>query len=123
MKLKNCLKGVGVGLTVLRQGALLMASLAQRRLLVSLEIPSRDQAYPWFLQWIAIEANKPGRGPRSLKMVSNAFGVETTYKKHLNGSADVLFSVVPGVGTHFFKFRGAWMQVSDFWGSRPALLG
>ena len=98
---------------MLRQGSLLLMSLAQRRMLVSLEIPSRDTAYPWFLQWIAMEANRPGRnGVKSLKMISNALSVETTYKKHLNGSADVLFSVVPGVGTHFFRFRGAWMQAS-----------
>lgn len=50
-------------------------------------------------------------GPPSLRLWSNALSVETSYKKHLNGSADVLFSVVPGVGTHLFRFRGAWMQV------------
>ncbi|KAG8904782.1 hypothetical protein FRB99_001214 [Tulasnella sp. 403] len=107
------LMGVGVGLTMLRQSALLLASLTQRRLLVSLEIPSRDTAYPWFLQWIAMEANRTTGTSRvpALRMFSNALSVETTYKKHLNGSADVLFSVVPGVGTHYFRYRGAWMQL------------
>lgn len=95
-----------------------LASLTQRRLLVSLEIPSRDKAYPWFLQWIALEANrKPGA--KGLRLFSNALSVETTYNKHLNGSADVLFSVVPGVGTHFFRYKGAWMQVSA--GSRTCI--
>lgn len=108
-------QGVGVALTLLRQGGLLLTSLTQRRLLVSLEIPSRDKAYPWFLQWIAIEANRTaGRGGRPLlRLFSNELSVETTYKKHLNGSSDVLFSVVPGVGTHIFKYRGAWMRVSS----------
>ncbi|KAG8852828.1 hypothetical protein FRB96_008516 [Tulasnella sp. 330] len=108
------LMGVGVALTLLRQGGLLLANITQRRLLVSLEIPSRDKAYPWFLQWMAIEANRTvERGGRPLlRLFSNELSVETTYKKHLNGSSDVLFSVVPGVGTHIFKYRGAWMRAS-----------
>ncbi|KAG9037387.1 hypothetical protein FRB95_005676 [Tulasnella sp. JGI-2019a] len=108
------LMGVGVALTLLRQGGLVLASLAQRRLVVSLEIPSRDKSYPWFLQWIAMEANRTaGREGRPLlRLFSNELSVETTYKKHLNGSSDVLFSVVPGVGTHIFKYRGAWMRLT-----------
>ncbi|KAG8939653.1 hypothetical protein FRC04_006100 [Tulasnella sp. 424] len=107
------LMAVGVGLGFLRQGGLALANLAQRRLVVSLEVPSRDAAYPWFLQWIAMESNRKAAagGPPSLRLWSNALSVETSYKKHLNGSADVLFSVVPGVGTHLFRFRGAWMQL------------
>lgn len=115
IRLTGFLQGVGVGLGMLRQGAMGLASLTQRRLLVSLEIPSRDTAYPWFLQWIAMEANRKA-GAKGLRLWSNALSVETTYKKHLNGSADVLFSVVPGVGTHFFRYKGAWMQASvSYW--------
>ncbi len=99
-----------MGLTVLRQSGMGIISLAQRRMLVSLEIPSRDTAYPWFLQWIAMEANRSS-SKKGLKLWSNVLAVETSYKKHLNGSADVLFSVVPGIGTHLFRYKGAWMQV------------
>jgi hypothetical protein len=34
--------------TLVRSGA----SMAQRRMLVTLEIPSKDRSYPWFLEWI-----------------------------------------------------------------------
>ncbi|KAG8935715.1 hypothetical protein FRC03_003017 [Tulasnella sp. 419] len=123
------LMGVGVGLTVLRRGGLLLSNLTQRRLLVSLEIPSRDKAYPWFLEWMAKQSKDQAlQGRRSgFRMFSNELSVETNYKEYVNGSADVLFSLVPGVGTHFFKYRGAWMQVKrdrqtkmmDMTGGRP----
>lgn len=46
---------------------------------------------------------------RGLK--SHELSVETSYKKHENGSSEALFSLVPGPGTHYFKYKGAWMQV------------
>ncbi|KAJ3332172.1 hypothetical protein HDU76_001053 [Blyttiomyces sp. JEL0837] len=43
--------GVGAGLAILKQAAVQSASLLRRRLLVTVEIPSRDPSYNWFLQW------------------------------------------------------------------------
>ena len=40
------------GRSALRWGA----SAAQRRMLVSLEIPSKDRAHPWFLHWMGAQA-------------------------------------------------------------------
>ncbi|KAM3582000.1 Complex III assembly protein translocase and chaperone [Umbelopsis sp. WA50703] len=45
--------GVGAGLTILRQGINVGAALLRRRLLVTLEIPSKDKSYLWFLQWMS----------------------------------------------------------------------
>lgn len=45
-------------------------------------------------------------------MKSHELAVETTYKQHENGSSEALFNLVPGPGTHYFKYKGAWMQVS-----------
>lgn len=91
---------------------MVLTTLVQRRLLVSLEIPSKDRAYPWFLEWMSVQAKS--REARSLiRMKSHQLSVETNYKQHDNGSSDVQFSLVPGPGTHWFKYRGAWMQVSN----------
>ncbi|KAI5454423.1 Complex III assembly protein translocase and chaperone [Naganishia albida] len=118
------LMGIGVALTLLRRSTTLVATLAHRRLLVTLEIPSKDRSYPWFLEWMA--ANAPpaaaepvtfssrltGKAPAGIVgMRSHELAVETTYKQHENGSSEAMFNLVPGPGTHYFKYKGAWMQV------------
>ncbi|KAL7320406.1 Complex III assembly protein translocase and chaperone [Mucor circinelloides] len=96
------LMGVGAGLTLLRKGSMLGASALRRRLLVTLEIPSKDKSYLWFLQWMSHQAPK-----RQVQHLS----VETSYRQHDNGSVSTKFGLVPGPGTHFFKWRNIWMQV------------
>lgn len=46
----------GAALAVSRRGVTSAATQAQRRMLVSLEIPSKDRAHPWFLQWMGAQA-------------------------------------------------------------------
>lgn len=158
-------KGIGVVLTVFRRSVTLASTFAQRRMLVTLEIPSKDRSYPWFLEWMSIHAPQPpttsipastvaspstststpasssttagpsekrigglaslwkGKQPMSLR--SHELAVETTYKQHENGASEAVFNLVPGPGTHYFKFRGSWFQVSfrprsirsRFWGA------
>jgi chaperone BCS1 len=122
--------GIGVVLTGLRRSVNLAGNLAQRRLLVTLEIPSKDRAYPWFLEWMAIQSKKQkqvsapssstGSGlvsrwkqllNGSVPVQSHQLAVETTYKKHDNGSTEALFTLVPGPGTHYFRYQGAWIQL------------
>jgi chaperone BCS1 len=98
--------GVGAGLTVLRQGLNLGTSLLRRRLLVTLEIPSKDKSYLWFLQWMSQQSARR----------TQHLAVETTYKQHDNGSVSTTFGLVPGPGNHFFKWRGVWLQAStEYW--------
>ncbi len=106
----NDAQGVGAGLTVLRKGAIGLSALTRRRLLVSLEIPSNDRAYPWFLEWMSVRS-KLQQQSRGLNLRSHQLSVETSVKQHDNGSSEVQFSLVPGPGTHYFRYRGAWMQV------------
>lgn len=94
--------GVGAALTVLRQGLNLGAAYVQRRLLVTLEIPSKDKSYLWFLQWMAQQSPK-----RRMQHLA----VETSYKQHDNGSITTTFGLVPGPGIHYFRWHGAWMKV------------
>ncbi|TFK55112.1 hypothetical protein OE88DRAFT_1732380 [Heliocybe sulcata] len=112
------LMGVGVGLTVLRQGAMLASTALRRRMLVELEINNKDRAYEWFLAWMAHQtqlasASCPGRSIMSSRrwMASHQLSVETMYEQRKNGSSSVLFKLVAGPGTHWFRYHGAWMQV------------
>ncbi|CAG8663026.1 10617_t:CDS:2 [Ambispora gerdemannii] len=93
--------GFGAGLAILRQGLTRGASIARHRLLVSLEIPSKDKSYLWFLQWMSQQSSRR----------THRYAVETSFLQHDNGSVSTNFSLVPGPGTHYFKWRGAWIQV------------
>lgn len=89
--------------------------MARRRMLVSLEIPSKDQSYAWFLEWMAQQNSAPlsrtSLIDRLFAKKHHQLSVETTFVRHANGSSAARFSLVPGQGKHFFKFRNAWFQV------------
>ncbi|KAF8578201.1 mitochondrial chaperone BCS1 [Ramaria rubella] len=100
------LMGVGVGLAALRRSISVLSHIVRRRMLVSLEIPNRDKAFEWFLAW---QANQSSAASRFIR--SHELSLETTYQQHSNGSSEALFNLVAGPGTHWFRYRGAWMQV------------
>ncbi|KAI9199490.1 BCS1 N terminal-domain-containing protein [Polychytrium aggregatum] len=97
------LVGVGAGLGLLRQGAIHGVTLAKRHLLVTLEIPSKDFSYSWFLQWMSSRGNTPKSG--------HQLSVQTSFIQHDNGSTFTKFRLIPGPGRHYFQYRGAWIQV------------
>lgn len=106
--------GVGVGLTVLRQGLVFGTTALRRRLLVSLEVNNKDRAYEWFLAWLAHNAQSaaPTSSRRAESWLrSHQLSVETAVEQRSNGSSSVLFRLVAGPGTHWFKYGGAWMQM------------
>ncbi|ORY87477.1 BCS1 N terminal-domain-containing protein [Leucosporidium creatinivorum] len=114
------LMAVGVGLTFLRRSAVQAATIAQRRMLVSLEISSKDPSYLWFLQWMSQQAARqaevaaaPLRGIEGLasRIRSHELAVETKYEQRQDGSSSAEFSLVPGPGTHYFRYKSAWFQV------------
>ncbi|KAK4686536.1 hypothetical protein P7C73_g3597, partial [Tremellales sp. Uapishka_1] len=88
-------------------------------MLVTLEIPSKDRSYPWFLEWMAAQSALPAetglkamwKGKSPIQLRSHELAVETSYKEHENGSSEAIFSLVPGPGTHYFRYRGSWIQV------------
>ena len=94
------LLGVGTGLALLRQGLLRSAGILKRRLLTTLEITSRDPAYPWVLQWITGQQLRSG-GHFSL----------STSRKLKNAEAQ-RFRLVPAPGVHYLRWSGRWIQVS-----------
>ncbi|KAK4048218.1 Complex III assembly protein translocase and chaperone [Microbotryomycetes sp. JL201] len=113
------LMALGVGATVLRRGAVQFATLAQRRMLVSLEISSKDPSYLWFLQWMSQQAqHQPANAARlrgleglASRIRSHELAVETKYEQRQDGSSTAEFSLVPGPGTHYFRYKSAWFQV------------
>lgn len=104
--------GVGAVLAVVRRGAVQAASLGRRRLLVTLEIGSKDPSYLWFLQWMSHQSVKQGKlAGLAGKIKSHELAVETVSEQRKDGSSSTSFTLVPGPGTHFFKFQDAWFQV------------
>lgn len=135
------------------------STMAQRRLLVSLEIPSKDRAHPWFLHWMGAQAAAQalrrranhGIQPREslgeflgltrgtahtptsaddplrsasgeivspVRIVSRELAVDTQYEashRAADGTEQdrgvATFSLVPGPGTHWFRYRGVWMRL------------
>ena len=55
------LMGVSFGLGLLKVGGKQAAVFARRQLFVTLEIPSKDKAYHWVLQWITSKAATQSR--------------------------------------------------------------
>ncbi|KAI8929781.1 BCS1 N terminal-domain-containing protein [Entophlyctis helioformis] len=125
--------GVTAALAVLRKGAVHGVTFARRRMLVSLEIPSKDHSYEWFLQWMAARnaqrasAGIDGASPASAAasasaasggliarllsgQASHQLSVETSFVRHDNGSTLTNFALVPGPGTHYFNYKGAWFM-------------
>lgn len=106
------LQGVGAALALVRRSAVSAATLGRRRLLVTLEISSKDPSYLWFLQWMsarsASQSSLPGLAGR---IRSHELAVETSQEQQRDGSNKTSFSLVPGPGTHFFKFKNSWFQV------------
>ena len=143
----------GAVLGIGRKGITVGASATQRRMVVSLEITSKDRAYPWFLYWMGKQAEAaswrqigllpalPKEGLLQLAGVSRPPRYDAKGKGKANGIVNPLalseeealqpvrifshelavetstvpdntvFTLVPGPGTHFFRYDGTWMRV------------
>jgi chaperone BCS1 len=125
------LAALGFAAASAKSAAKISASLAQKRLISTLEIPSKDVAYPWLLHWLA--QNTRHQNLHSLKSApasstkTNSFirrvyssfrppppdklSVNTSFLKRENGSTETHFSIQPGIGSYFFNYKGAWFYV------------
>eukprot|EP00741_Cyanophora_paradoxa_P001161 tig00000459_g1119.t1 len=95
------LAGFGVGMALLRQGLTKALAIAKKQMLSTVEITSKDPAYPWVLQWIR------GRAMEDARHLS----LETTVSTDQNGRKVARFSFLPSVGQHMFRYRDAWMVI------------
>ncbi|UZJ57185.1 hypothetical protein CBS101457_006505 [Exobasidium rhododendri] len=160
----------GTAIAIGRRGVTMLASQTQRRFLISLEIPSKDKAHPWFLQWMGAQAKAQamrnlgllptqkeslrefiglggdgqgkGKGLEKeeevwendplksgstraspIRIFSHELSVETStsdMKSRLEqqqqssstSRGDARFSLVPGPGTHWFRYKNCWMKLT-----------
>lgn len=154
----------GAALSLGRKGLMQGASLMQRRMLVSLEVPSKDKAHGWLLTWMEEQARRGrelpqltgvqslmdivgvrrSRGgvagqedlPPPVRIHSRDLAVQTTLPSASTSQAQqqamtisgqplapsssspgtsrntkAQFSLVPGPGTHWFRYHGAWIRL------------
>ncbi|GAA94998.1 uncharacterized protein L969DRAFT_106191 [Mixia osmundae IAM 14324] len=104
------LMGVGAVLAVARKGMVQAATMARRRMLVSLEISSKDPAYLWFLKWMDAQTS-PSALAQATRFNSHQLAVETSQETRGDGGAETSFTLVPGPGTHYLRWRSAWFQI------------
>jgi mitochondrial chaperone BCS1 len=85
----------------------------RRRMLVTLEINNKDPTYDWFLKWMSHrQAFISTRDISARWMRSHQLSVETAIERRRNGSSAASFNLVAGPGTHYFKYKGAYIQVA-----------
>ncbi|QID78876.1 Complex III assembly protein translocase and chaperone [Saccharomyces pastorianus] len=92
---------LGTGLAVARSGIIKASRVLYRQMIVDLEIQSKDKSYAWFLTWMA----------RHPQRVSRHLSVRTNYIQHDNGSVSTKFSLVPGPGNHWIRYKGAFILI------------
>ncbi|RPA83341.1 hypothetical protein BJ508DRAFT_413540 [Ascobolus immersus RN42] len=91
-------------------------------MLVTLEIPSKDKSYHWFLNWMAYHQEvqamqkkdatlKPKGLLARFKPGSRHLAVETRYVQHDNGSVSTHFLLVPGPGNHILNYKNTLISV------------
>ncbi|PWN34699.1 uncharacterized protein FA14DRAFT_107768, partial [Meira miltonrushii] len=78
----------GAALAASRRGITTAATQAQRRLLVSLEIPSKDKAHPWFLSWMGAQAKaqamrEAGLLPHQKESIGEFLGIRSKRQQQL----------------------------------------
>lgn len=95
------LAGVGFAASVARQSAATLETIFRRQMLMTLEIPSKDYAYQWVMQWLV------ARGVHG----SRHLGVETTYMKDSSGHQVASFDFIPSPGRHWVRYNGYFMCV------------
>lgn len=105
----------GLGLAIIATGAHLMRSgsnigltLLKRHFLITLEVTSKDRAFPWILKWLATQGKKTQHLSVETALSTIRPSVSTS------SSSSSIFSLVPGPGQHFLTFQGKFISVQRF---------
>jgi chaperone BCS1 len=89
---------LGTGLALLRGAGRTSVALAQRHFLVTLEVTSKDRAYPWVLNLLNAHAAVSG------STMSQHLSVETIVGKRAAGTTAMRFDYQPCPGRHFLRY-------------------
>jgi chaperone BCS1 len=84
---------IAAGAQILRSGYKVGIQLLKRNFLVTLEVTSKDRAYPWVLQWLALKGTR-----------TQHLSVETLIKSTQGNKTGVSFDLVPGPGQHLLQY-------------------
>ena len=120
------LAGLGALAAFGQRGVRRAASLVRQRLLVDVEINSRDESYPWFLYWMtqhekrlltssAIPVKTVSFTERLFQRLTprmRHLAVETSKTELPNGAISTGFTLIPGPGQHFLRYNGAFIHVN-----------
>jgi len=96
---------LGTGLALVRGGARASASLAQRHLLTTLEVTSKDRSYPWVLNLLNAHALSSG------STMGQHLSVETIMGKRAVGAAATRFDYQPCPGRHLLWYGSSMLLV------------
>ena len=94
---------MGTGLAVMRGAGKAAVTMAKRHLLITLEVTSKDRAYPWVLQWLTEQAQHTSLGQH--------MSVQTVVKKLANGKTTTSFEFLPSTGSHIVSYNGHLVMV------------
>jgi chaperone BCS1 len=94
---------LATGAQALRSSAKIGISLLKRHFLITLEVTSKDRAFPWVLQWLSAQGKR-----------TQHLSVETSLTPSKSSSSKNIFSLVPGPGQHFLHFKGKFINVQRF---------
>ncbi|EOD34130.1 putative mitochondrial chaperone BCS1, partial [Emiliania huxleyi CCMP1516] len=95
----------GTGLAAARGAGRGALTLAQRHLLVTLEVTSKDKSYPWVLH--RLFGGGGGGGGALRQHVS----VETVVERLANGKVETRFEFLPCPGRHVLRYNGSLLMV------------
>ena len=90
---------LGAGTALLRKFSTVGLSVLRRKLLVSVELNSRDPSYTWFLNWMSSNIRH-----------TQHLSVSTNFTRHDNGSVTTSFEFLPSTGRHIFKYKSSFMM-------------
>ena len=110
------LAGIGAAISLLRQSSGLVQHLCRKRMLTSLEIPSKDRSYQWVMNWIIHQQNQPASATRFkfLNSLTQHFGLETFVVrggKSPDAKTEIDFNFVPSTGRHLMRLNNALVLV------------
>ncbi|KAL0482198.1 mitochondrial chaperone BCS1 [Acrasis kona] len=133
------LVGVGTAMALVRSGWRAGLHVMRRRLLLTMEISSKDASYNWVLPYL-LQINK--RNPKVSSSLStnvataenlgknlngeepkpatdfmadtklNHLSLLTRFVKHANGSTSVFWDFAPSIGSHLIKFNNRYILVN-----------
>uniref|UniRef100_A0A7S0Q794 Mitochondrial chaperone BCS1 n=1 Tax=Coccolithus braarudii TaxID=221442 RepID=A0A7S0Q794_9EUKA len=99
---------LGTGLAFLRGAGKAASTMAQRHLLVTLEVTSKDRAYPWVLHWLTEQARSSGS---TAGAVAQHVTVDTISRRLASGKMVTHFEFTPCPGRHVMRYNGQLLMI------------